>query len=164
MRTYMAKKRTFREFKQGTFHPINKGKCLNPDNISFRSGLESQLMVILDKNPNIISWGSENVIIPYFKKAENRWARYFVDFYVKIKLGENVKEYIIEVKPEKFTKPPTTNGNKKKSTILYEQVTYLTDSNKWEAAKKWCDDQKLKNKRDIEFMIITEKNIAQLTK
>lgn len=151
----MAKKRSFREFKQGVFKPINKDKCLNKTEIVYRSGLERSVMIVLDKNVNVIKWGSENVVIPYFKPIEERMARYFVDFYIEIKIGEEIKKYIVEVKPHsQLTVKP--HGNKKTSTILYENIQFAVNKAKWEAAEKWA-----KNK-GMEFLIITEKNIDSI--
>jgi hypothetical protein len=161
----MAKKRTYREFKQGIFKPQNSQKCLNKENIVYRSGLELKLMLVLDKNPNVIQWSSEKVIIPYkhpVKSAQSgtpQYARYFVDFYMKLKVGEVIKEYLVEIKPERQCSRPTTHGNKKQSTLLYENLTFCVNTSKWEAARKWCENEKRVKNRDIEFIIITEKNI-----
>lgn len=155
----MAKKRTFREFKQGIYKPINKSKCLNKGEIVYRSGLERSMMTTLDKNPNVVAWGSENVIIPYYKSVDKRNARYFLDFYMKLKIGEIIKEFIVEVKPHNQTEKRTYRKGTKPSTILYEELTFQTNSDKWNAAKKWCQELREKKNRDIEFIIITEKNI-----
>ena len=157
----MGKKRTFREFKQGIFTPKNKQKCLNKTPPVFRSGLESQLMVVLDSNPNVINWSSESVILPYFKKTENRWARYFVDFYMKIKIGEDIREYIVEVKPHSQTVLKEYSARAKRSTVAYAAIEYATNQCKWDAAKKWCIEQTKKG-RKIDFLIITEKNIDKI--
>jgi hypothetical protein len=37
-----------------------------------------------------------------------------------------------------------------------------TNSDKWNAAKKWCQELREKKNRDIEFIIITEKNIETI--
>jgi len=161
----MAKKRTYREFKQGIFKPQNSQKCLNKENIVYRSGLELKLMLVLDKNPNVVQWSSEKVIIPYkhpVKSAQSgtpQYARYFVDFYMKLKVGEVIKEYLVEIKPERQCSQPTNHGNKKQSTLLYENLTFCVNTSKWEAARKWCENEKRVKNRDIEFIIITEKNI-----
>ena len=167
----MAKKRNYREFKQGLYRPQTPGKCLNQTPPEYRSGLEMKLMCVLDKNPNILQWSSERVIIPYFKRTENRMARYFVDFYFKIKIGEVIKEFIVEVKPKKQMERvmDTINGtqgkphgNKKKSTVVYENMEAATNLDKWEAAKKWCEEQKRTKGRDIHFVIVTEENIDKI--
>jgi len=116
-------------------------------------------MLVLDKNPNVISWSSEQTVIPYYKSIEKRNARYFVDFCFRIRISETeVKEFIVELKPSKQCVKPTTHGNKKPSTILYEQMTYRTNQDKWAAAEKWCEEKRRKG-RDVSFIIITEKNI-----
>jgi len=155
----MAKKSNFKEFKQGIFKPNNKDKCLNKDPVIFRSSLERSIMIVLDKNDNIISWSSEQVILPYFKKTENRMARYFVDFYWKVKINDVIVEYIVEVKPFKQTQKPTESKNKKQSTVIYETIEYQNNCDKWDAAKNWCKIQKDKHNRTIYFQIITERNI-----
>ena len=155
----MAKKRTYREFKQGIFKPVNKSKCLNKHEIVYRSFLEARLMKILDKNTNVIEWSSEQVIIPYVHPIKTKiekqktYARYFVDFYIKLKTESGERKILAEVKPEKQTKKPTINGNKKPSTILYENTQWVINNAKWDAAKKYAE------KNQMIFMTITEKNI-----
>lgn len=161
----MPKKRNYREFKQGLYRPISPEKCLNQTPPEYRSGLEMKLMGVLDRNPNILQWSSERVIIPYFKRTENRMARYFVDFYFKIKIGEVIREFIVEVKPKSQTVNPMEkkqHGNKKPSTIHYENTQFLNNTDKWEAAKKWCAEQKRTKGREIHFVIVTEENIDKI--
>ena len=159
----MAKKRTFREFKQGIYKPTHKEKCINKDPVVYRSGLELSLMHILDNNPNVLEWASETgvCIIPYIKPTTAKPARYFVDFYIKLKIGDIVRELLVEVKPFKQTQPVSIHGNVKRSTILYAQMEWAINQAKWEAAKKWCEKEQQK-KRDINFVVLTEKNINSL--
>lgn len=106
-----------------------------------------------DANPNVLKWGSESIIIPYKSPIDKKMHRYFVDNVVIIKEGEHIKKYLIEIKPHKQTLEPTMHGNKKQSTILYEQATYVVNQAKWEAARKWCKDHQW------EFLILTEKHL-----
>lgn len=158
----MSKKRTYREFKQGLYNPIQKSKCLNKTPPEYRSGLELKVMKVLDKNPNVLVWSSEKVIIPYvhpIKTAQSgkvELARYFVDFYIKLKINDKVVELLVEVKPHSQTKKPTTHGNKKQSTIVYENATYAINTAKWEAARQYCV------KKNMQFIIIDEKNIEAI--
>lgn len=158
----MPKKRTYREFKQGLYKPMNPSKCLNKTPPEFRSGLERKLMLVLDKNPNVSCWSSEKVIIPYIhpiksaKSGNPEYARYFVDFYMRLKVGEVFKEFLVEVKPYNQTIKPSVHGNKKQSTIIYENSMWAINQSKWEAAKRYCD------KKNYQFIIITEKNIDQI--
>jgi len=77
----------------GLFKPKNPQKYVgDPTNIVYRSSWECKVMSWLDRNPSIISWASEELIIPYKSPVDNRFHRYFPDFYIK---SENK---IIEVK------------------------------------------------------------------
>jgi len=152
----MARKKSFKEYKQGIFTPINKKKYVGKDGAAiFRSGLELSLMRILDNSSVVEAWNSEGHIIPYIK-PDGKPARYFVDFYIKIKIDGEVKNLLVEVKPARQCEKPVKHGNKKESTFLYECIQYEINQRKWEAAKKWC---KLKG---YEFLICTEDNIAFL--
>ena len=150
-------KRTYREFKQNFFTPINKNKCLNKDKPFFRSGLESQLMVILDTNPNILKWGSESIIVPYLKPTTNRIHRYFIDFYAEIMVKGEVKKFLIEIKPHKETIPIVESKKMKPSTIIYAKTTFAINQSKWKAATEYA------NKKGWTFIIITEKNINTIS-
>lgn len=76
-----------------------------------------------------------------------------VDNKVIIREGTQTTKYLIEIKPHKQTRKPTSHGNKKKSTMLYESVEYVRNQAKWAAAKKWCD------KHGYKFQILTEKEL-----
>lgn len=68
------------------------------------------------------------------------------------KSGE-LKTYIIEIKPEKQTKPPK-KGRKKTSTYLNEVATYEKNLSKWNQAKQFCESN------NIIFKILTEKELG----
>lgn len=139
------------KYRQGVFVPVNKEKFLGTKAI-YRSGLELKFMRFCDNNPNVIKWGSENVVIPYISPLDGRAHRYFVDNFVVIKEGNCVKKYLIEIKPSKQTLPPATKY-KKKDHLLYEQTMYLKNQAKWQAAAEFC------KKKGLEFLIITEKHL-----
>jgi len=44
----------------------------------------------LDKNPDIISWASEEMIVPYISPVDGKWHRYFPDFLVKVRTKDGV--------------------------------------------------------------------------
>ncbi len=51
----------------------NKEKYVaNLQECQYRSSWELKYMKYLDTHPNIIEWGSENVIIPYYSPAEKK--------------------------------------------------------------------------------------------
>lgn len=140
-------------FIQGIYKPINSEKYVGQGYPRYLSSYELHLFRFLDRNPNVVCWGSENIIIPYISPVDHKGHRYFVDNFVVIKEGEVTKKYLIEVKPHKQTLPPQPHGNKKRSTILYESATYAVNQAKWKAAHDWC------NARGFQFIILTEKDL-----
>jgi hypothetical protein len=139
------------KYRQGVFTPVNKSKFLGVSAI-YRSGLELKFMRFCDSNQNVIKWGSENVIIPYISPLDGRAHKYYVDNFVVIKEGDQVKKYLIEIKPSKQTIPPVTKY-KKKEHLIYEQSMYIKNQAKWQAATEFC------KRKGLEFLILTEKHL-----
>lgn len=111
-------------------------------------------MVYLDGNPNVIEWSNEEIIIPYLSPVDNRWHRYFPDFYAKVKNKQGaIEEIVLEVKPKKQSVPPV---KKDKITRKYinEVVTWGVNEAKWKAALEYC------NKRNWKFRVITEEDLG----
>lgn len=110
-------------------------------------------MLMLDNNPNIISWGSESVVIPYENPLTGRISRYFVDFNMTMRDKEgNLKKFLIEVKPYSQTIPPVQTRNTR--SLQRRQAEYIKNQAKWKAAQQWC------NSRNYAFAVITEKLIS----
>ena len=84
-------------YYQGKFSPKNYKKYKgDPTNIIYRSSWELTFMKYCDSNPNVLEWGSEEIVIPYKSPLDNRYHRYFVDFYIKVKEKTGVvKKYLI---------------------------------------------------------------------
>lgn len=126
------------------------------NNIWVRSSWEKKILDWLDKNENVLEYSSEEVIVPYKSPVDGKYHRYFLDAYAKIKSSNgSVAEYLIEVKPYKQTIEPQV---KKRITKAYinEVYTWGINSAKWEAAKEYC------RKRNMKFVILTEKEIFGL--
>jgi hypothetical protein len=141
-------------FKQGFYAPKNPSKYIGKlDNIIYRSGLELKLFRWADNNVNVLEWNSEEFAIPYFDSLQRKNRKYFIDSYVKIKEGDKIKKYLIEVKPWKQTQEPKATKNKKKSNLLYEQVAWKNNCDKWAFAKEFA------KKHGMDFIIITEKEL-----
>jgi hypothetical protein len=134
--------------------PNNPSKYIGDHTkIVCRSLWERRFCKYLDENVNIVRWGSEELIIPYYSPVDKKMHRYYPDFYVEIKQpNKQVKTMIIEIKPEKQTKLPT-RGRKKKNTYLKECMTYEINQAKWKHATMYC------NKQGWEFKVLTEKDI-----
>ena len=140
------------KFKQGFFYPRNLDKFVSKDNKAiYRSGLELDYFRILDKNPNVLKWGSEEVVVPYF--FDNKWHKYYVDLFVVFKFGESVKKYFIELKPYSQTIEPKVSKRKKQMSMLYEAHQWAKNQAKWKAATEFA------KKNGWEFRILTEKDL-----
>jgi len=113
---------------------------------------ERRVCKYLDENINILRWGSEELHIPYYSPVDSKTHRYYPDFIVekKNKSGK-IETLLIEVKPEKQTRPPKKKPNKK--AYLRECMTYEVNLAKWNAAHAYCE------KNGWKFIILTEKNI-----
>jgi len=122
--------------------------------VIYRSLWELRFMKWCDENESILEWGSETVVIPYISPFDKKIHRYFVDFYVKVKNKDNqIQKYLIEIKPEKFTKPPEI-PKKKTKKFIDEVLQYGINDAKWKAAFEFCED------RGLKFMILTEKDLG----
>lgn len=138
----------------GYFEPKNPEKYKGDHPIVWRSSWERKMMKWCDQNPNVLEWISETLWIPYWNHVRNRMAKYYPDFCIKLKNkhGET-KRYLVEVKPSKETIPPTKKRGKRKATLLHEEMTWIINQSKWKSAKEWA------RKRNMEFIIITEKTL-----
>lgn len=135
----------------GFFKPRNPEKYKgDPKNIVYRSSWEAKFMREADANPNIIQWSSEEIVIPYVSPLDNRRHRYFVDFWIKMKKRDGtIREALIEVKPNKQTKPPTPQ-KKPTKRYLNEVMTWGVNEAKWKAATSYCEA------KDWDFLIFDE--------
>jgi hypothetical protein len=143
---------------KGRFRVLNPSKYKGDiTTVIYRSLWELRFMKWCDQSPSIIEWGSETVIIPYVSPVDRKVHRYFVDFYIKVKSKNNTTEkYLIEIKPEKFTKPPEI-PKKKTKRFIDEVFQYGVNEAKWKAAFEFCTD------RNMKFLVLTEKDLG-LTK
>jgi hypothetical protein len=120
---------------KGRFVPKNPEKYAGDANkIIWRSTWERRVMHWLDSSTNVIYWGSEELVIPYYDPVSNKKRRYFPDFIVKIRKKDgSVKTHVIEVKPEYQTKQP--ERKRKTQRFINEQITYVINQSKWKAAE-----------------------------
>ena len=107
----MRRRKNYKPYKQGLYTPINKEKYIGKGTPRYLSSWELKFFRWCDLNTNIIEWGSENIIIPYISPVDKRIHRYMVDNYVKIKEGNKITKYLIEIKPKKQTVAPGKHGN-----------------------------------------------------
>lgn len=136
------------------FIPKNPEKYCGNYPILVRSGWERMYMQFLDITPTIKKWSSENIFIKYYCPVQQRIRRYYPDFYqLVLQKDGKYKEYIVEIKPLKETKPPRKTGKKSQKTLRHQQATYITNQAKFAAAEEYC------RKIGMGWKIITEKEL-----
>jgi hypothetical protein len=154
--TYLHRKNQLaRNYHQGTFKPVNPKKY-NGDvtKIIFRSSWEKKLMIRLDTDPSIITWSSEELVIPYVSPLDVKIHRYFPDFVITYRVADgSIRKGIIEVKPYAQTIPPKMPKRKTKAYVESVQ-TYMVNEAKWDAAEHYC------KKNGYSFIKMTEKELG----
>lgn len=145
-----------RKYLQGIFTPENPQKYAgDATNIVFRSSWERKFMNWCDQNESVTMWCSEEIVIPYYSRADGKMRRYFTDFMIKyIGTGGKEKVALIEVKPEAQTLAPIAKRGKKQKTLMNETYNFMVNTDKWEAAKEFAA------KNGMEFIVITEKQLG----
>jgi hypothetical protein len=140
---------------KGKFKPKNPKKYRGDvNNIVYRSLWELRFMKWCDNNLSVEEWGSETIIVPYLSPLDKKVHRYFVDFYIKVKNKTGaLQKYLIEIKPERFTKPPEI-PQKKTKRFIDEVFQYSVNEAKWKAAFEFCQD------RNMKFVVLTEKDLG----
>ena len=110
-------------------------------------------MKYFDLHTDVIKWSSEETVIKYISPIDNKPHRYFIDFMVQYKKTDGkIETAIIEVKPEKQTKPPAPPKRKTK-WFIKEVMEWEKNKAKWAAANKYAEE------KGIEFKILTERHI-----
>ena len=113
-------------------------------------------MMYLDSHPNVVQWGSEELVIPYRSPIDNRVHRYFPDFIVKKRNPEGKMEtVVVEIKPKNQCSPPQVQSGKKPTKrYINEVMTWGINSSKWQSANEYCKD------RGWKFEILTEDHLG----
>ena len=129
------------------FNPKNPEKYAgDASKIVCRSLWERNVCKFCDEHPNILKWSSEEVAIPYMSPLDEKVHNYFPDFLIQFKNQSGIHTWMIEVKPKKQT---VLNENASKK----EKATWIINNAKWQAARKYCENH------NIDFKVITEKEL-----
>lgn len=140
-------------YYSGKYRITNREKYDGDYNsVSYRSLWERQVFKWCDDNSDIKKWSSEETVINYRCKTDNKIHRYFVDLKIQFKNGQT---YLIEIKPKKQTQEPKVRTRKTR-TYITEVLTYVKNKSKWEAASEYCAD------RGWIFEVWTEDTIKDL--
>jgi hypothetical protein len=146
-----------KQWLDGDYEVVNKEKYIGEKPPHYRSSWELRMIQWLDQSPNVKRWSSENIMIPYLFEIDKQVHKYFPDIYFEaIDKNNNLKKFLIEIKPDKQKKPPKPPKNKNQKALknyAMEVKTFIKNQNKWSAAKNFCKD------RGIEFLIISEQQI-----
>jgi hypothetical protein len=111
-----------------------------------RSLWERRVCKFLDESTNVVKWSFEEIEIPYVHPIDKKVHRYIPDFLIQVQKNEKKQSILIEVKPKKQVQL-------KESAKKSDQIIFQINKAKWEAAKKFC------NKHNIDFKILTEKEL-----
>lgn len=134
-------------YVQGQYKPVNPSKYVGTYPIYFRSSWEHKVMVMFDTNPNIISWASESLKIPYVNPFTGKYTVYVPDFVVTyVDAKGSQKAEIIEVKPAKETFLEQAKSQRAKAAVALN--TY-----------KWAAAQAFANHHGMTFRVMNENNI-----
>jgi len=97
-------------------------------------------------------WNSEEVVVPYKSTVDKKLHRYFVDLLIQM---NDKSTYLVEIKPKKETKPPKKPKRQTKRYIN-EQLTFIKNQDKWEAAAEFAEHKGWK------FQVWTEETLKNL--
>lgn len=106
----------------------------DPTKVFYRSLWERQVFKWCEANSQVVKWSSEETVIPYRCKTDNRIHRYFVDLKIELMNGQVI---LVEIKPKKETSPPKKPARQTKKYVS-EVMTYAKNTSKWEAAQEYC--------------------------
>lgn len=141
-------------WSQGEYEVVNKEKYLGKNLPFYRSSWEKRFFTYCDLSENVLKWGSEILIIPYYFHVDKKMHKYYTDVYMEtVTRDGSIVRYVIEIKPKKETKRPTPPKKKSaKAMRNYKRslLTFEKNSAKWKSTMKYCEERKLK------FKIITE--------
>jgi hypothetical protein len=146
-----------KQWLDGDYEVVNKSKYIGEKPPHYRSSWELRAIQYFDHSPNVLKWGSECLVIPYYYELDKKTHKYYPDFYFEaIDKFKKIRKFIVEIKPQKQMIPPRKPKNvtqKSKANYLNECATYIKNQNKWKTAKEFCSD------RGFEFVVISETSL-----
>lgn len=132
-------------FAQGKFKPKFPEKYVGGRMPTYRSSWEFTFMKFCDEHPSVSQWASEAIKIPYRNPLTGKFTIYVPDFFV-VYTDANSKQVVelIEVKPANQA------VREKVGRSRTNQLHYVVNQAKWQAARAWC------KQKGIVFRIINE--------
>ena len=137
---------------KGKYTIKNTKKYLgDPTKVIYRSLWERQAFKWCESNQRVKKWNSEEIVVPYKCKTDNKLHRYYVDLLVEL---DNKDIILVEIKPKRETVPP--KGKRKTKRYIKEVTTYIKNTSKWQAATQYA------NHKGWKFQIWTEDTLTNL--
>jgi hypothetical protein len=136
------------KYAQGKFQLKNPSKYVGNKTPTYRSSWEFVFMNFCDNNPNVLQWASEAIHINYRNPLTNKNTIYVPDFLITY-MDASGRQHaeVIEVKPTKETSLQEAGRSPR------AQAAAILNMAKWEAARRWCQANKLT------FRVVTEQDI-----
>lgn len=142
-----------KKWLQGKYTIKNPEKYAGTKTPSYRSSWEFAFMQFCDNHPNIVSWASEAIQIPYRNPLTGRNTIYVPDFLVVYLDNDGTtRTELIEIKPSSQTTLESAGKNRQ------NQAAVAVNMAKWQAANAWA------RRAGITFRVVTESDIFKNTK
>lgn len=139
-------------FANGKYTLKNPEKYVGNKQPTYRSSWEYTVMHTCDTHPAIQKWASEAISIPYQCPLTKRKTVYIPDFFMQYVDKEGkIHTELIEVKPRNQSVREAVGRNKN------NQIEFIRNQAKWQAANAWC------RKQGIKFRVVNEADIYSLT-
>jgi hypothetical protein len=135
-------------FAQGKYTLQNPEKYVGNKSPTYRSSWEWAFMRFCDNNPSIQKWASEAISIPYRCPLTGKQTIYVPDFFIQyVDKSNKMHVELIEVKPQNQTLQEKIGKNR------HNQMQYVKNLAKWQAAQSWCKS------KGIKFRILNEQDL-----
>lgn len=156
--------------QKGHYRVLHPEKYLGSKPTIYKSKWELQVFHALDINPFVLKWGYECIEIYYHHPFYMNMTVYYPDIFCHIQMdGGAIRQYLVEIKPFKYTQMPTKpvapknnspqtweKYRKKLATYNSNVHDYMVNKAKWQAAQAWCA------KNNVIWQTLTEKNSNNL--
>jgi hypothetical protein len=135
-------------FAQGKYTLKNEKKYVGNGHPHYRSGWEFAFMKACDEHPHIHHWASESIKIPYKCPVTSKSTVYVPDFFI-VYTDKDSKQHaeLIEIKPSNQQLLEKVGSNK------VNQLQFIKNQAKWEAAHAWC------KQKGIKFRVVNEHDL-----
>ena len=124
--------------------------------VEYKSSLELKSFMYCCNSSAVKKWSVEPYPIHYLKPTDGMQHRYYPDLWIEFKSGKKV---LVEVKSSGETQEPKKPKKMNQNAIRrYKRalITWSINQAKWEAAQEFCKEN------DMEFMLLTERQLNKI--